>query len=56
MKEFYLKVIAKQAGRPMGLALASLAGAGISYRVRTATPNVVEYRVDGYDIQGTLLF
>jgi hypothetical protein len=46
----------------MGLALASLAGAGIYYRVRVSAPNVflVEYRVEGYfdcqDIKGTLVF
>ena len=56
MKEYYLKVIEAQKGRPMHLALASLSGAGISYQVRITAPNVVEYRVDAYDIKGTLLF
>jgi hypothetical protein len=62
MREYFLKVIAEQKGRPMGLALASLAGAGIYYRVRVSAPNVflVEYRVEGYfdcqDIKGTLVF
>ena len=56
MKDFYLKVIAEQVGRPMHLALASLSGAGINYRVRITAPNVIEYRVDGYEIKGVLLF
>jgi hypothetical protein len=60
MREFFLKVIAEQKGRPMGLALASLKGAGINTRVRVGTPNMVEYRVEGYldcwDIKGILVF
>lgn len=60
MREFFLKVIAEQKGRPMGLALASLSGAGICWRVRVGTPNMIEYRVEGYfdcqDIKGTLVF
>ena len=58
MREFFLKVIAEQKGRPMHLALASLSGAGINYRVRATAPNVVEYRCDklGCDIKGTLVF
>ena len=56
MKEYYLKVIEEQKGRPMHLALASLSGAGINYQVKVAAPNVIEYRVDAYDIKGTLLF
>jgi len=58
VKEFYLRVIAKVAKQPMHLALASLSGAGISYRVRATAPNVVEYRCDkfGCDIKGTLTF
>ena len=58
MKEFFLRVIAEVAKQPMHLALASLSGAGISYRVRATAPNVVEYRCDkfGCDIKGTLTF
>jgi hypothetical protein len=58
MKEFYLSVVALVATQPMQLALASLSGAGISYRVRATAPNVVEYRCDkfGCDIKGTLTF
>ena len=60
MKEYYLKVIEEQKGRPMHLALASLSGAGINYQVKVAAPNVIEYRVEGYfdcqDIKGTLVF
>jgi hypothetical protein len=58
MKEFYLSVVAEVANQSMQLALASLSGAGISYRVRATAPNVVEYRCDkfGCDIKGTLTF
>jgi hypothetical protein len=56
MQEFYLGVVAEQVGRPMQLALAALSGAGISYRVRVATPNVIEYHVPGYNIKGQLTF
>jgi hypothetical protein len=58
MQEFYLRVIAEVAKQPMHAALASLSGAGISYRVRATTPNVVEYRCNnfGADIKGTLTF
>jgi hypothetical protein len=58
MQEFYLRVIAEVAKKPMQLALASLCGAGISYRVRATAPNVVEYRCNnfGCDIKGTLTF
>jgi hypothetical protein len=61
MREYFLKVIAEQKGRQLGLALASLAGAGIYYRVRiSANGFLVEYRVEGYfdcqDIKGTLVF
>jgi hypothetical protein len=58
MQEFYLRVIAEVAKKPMQLALASLSGAGINYRVRATAPNVVEYRCDkfGADIKGTLTF
>jgi hypothetical protein len=55
MKDFFLNVVAKQVGRPMHLALASLAGAGVSYRVSAAAPNVIEYWVTGYDIRGRLV-
>jgi hypothetical protein len=58
MKEFFLRVVAEASKQPMQLALASLSGAGISYRVRATAPNVVEYRCDkfGCDIKGTLTF
>jgi len=58
MQEFYLRVIAEVAKQPLQSALASLSGAGISYRVRATTPNVVEYRCNnfGADIKGTLTF
>jgi hypothetical protein len=58
MKEFYLRVIAEVAKKPMPAALASLSGAGISYRVRATAPNVVEYHCNnfGCDIKGTLTF
>ncbi len=58
MQEFYLRVIAKAANQSMHLALATLSGAGISYRVRATTPNVIEYRCDKFEstIKGTLTF
>lgn len=58
MKEYFLKVIEEQKGRPMHLALASLSGAGISYRVRNNAPNVIEYWVNKMEcnIKGTLIF
>ena len=58
MQEFYLSVVAEVANQPMHLALAALSGAGISYRVRAITPNVVEYRCNNFGsaIKGTLTF
>ncbi len=55
MREYLLNVIARQANRPMSLVLASLSGAGISYRVRATAPNVVEYWVTSHGIEGQLV-
>jgi len=54
MKNIIIGYIASLQNKPKSIALPVLAAHGISYRVRTVTPSIVEYWSVLYGIKGTI--
>ena len=56
MKNLLLKKIEEAKKESFQNALIILSAYGFCSRVRTKTPNIIEYRFDNYGIIGTIIF